>query len=66
MQDLVDRVNNAKKKISELVQAAGLETRKNELAAAQAESENPSLWDEPEKAQKLMKKINDLQSEISG
>ena len=66
MQDLVDRVSSAKKKISELVQAAGLESRKNELAAAQAESENPSLWDEPEKAQKLMKKINDLQSEISG
>lgn len=65
MQDLIDRINNAKNKISELVKHVDLESRKNALSAAQAESENPSLWDEPEKAQKLMKKINDLQAEIS-
>ena len=66
MQDLVDRITNAKNKITELVQHVDLESLKNTLSAAQAESENPSLWDEPEKAQKLMKKINDLQAEISG
>ena len=65
MQDLVERVNNTKKKISELIQHVDLDSRKNELAAAQRESENPNLWDEPEKAQKLMKKINDLQAEIN-
>ena len=65
MQDLVERVNNSKKKISELIQHVDLDSRKNELAAAQKESENPNLWDEPEKAQKLMKKINDLQAEIN-
>ena len=65
MQDLVERVNNSKKKISELIQHVDLDSRKNELAAAQRESENPNLWDEPEKAQKLMKKINDLQAEIN-
>ena len=66
MQDLVDRVSTAKKKISELIQHVDLETLKKDLSAAQTESENPALWDEPEKAQKLMKKINDLQAEISG
>ena len=65
MQDLIDRVNTAKKKISELIQHVDLETLKQELSAAQTESENPSLWDEPDKAQKLMKKINDLQAEIN-
>ncbi len=65
MQDLVDRVTNVKSKISELVQHVDLDAQKSLLAKAQAESENPSLWNEPEKAQKLMKKINDLQSEIS-
>ena len=66
MQDLVDRINVAQKKISELISHVDLDARKNELAAAQREAENPALWDEPEKAQKLMKKINDLQAEISG
>ena len=66
MQDLIDRLNTAKKKISELVQHVDLGAQRSALAAAQAEAENPSLWDEPEKAQKLMKKINDLQAEISG
>ena len=66
MQDLVDRINTAKKKISELIQHVDLAALKEELSAAQKESENTSLWDEPEKAQKLMKKINDLQAEISG
>ena len=66
MQDLIDRINTATAKITELAGHVDLDTRKSELAAAQKESENPSLWDEPEKAQKLMKKINDLQSEISG
>ena len=65
MQDLTDRVETAKNKISELILHVDLEARKNELAAAQKESENPNLWDEPEKAQKLMKKINDLQAEIN-
>ena len=65
MQDLIDRVDAAKKKLSELMQHVDLDARKNELAAAQKESENPNLWDEPEKAQKLMKKINDLQAEIN-
>ena len=65
MQDLIDRITTAKKKIAELVQHVDLDVQKSALAAAQRESENPSLWDEPEKAQKLMKKINDLQAEIS-
>ena len=66
MQDLVDRLNNSRKKIAELIQHVDLDSLKNELAAAQKEAENPTLWDEPEKAQKLMKKINDLQAEIGG
>ena len=65
MQDLIDRITTAKKKIAELVQHVDLDVQKSALASAQRESENPSLWDEPEKAQKLMKKINDLQAEIS-
>ena len=65
MQDLIDRLNVANKKVSELVQHVDLEALKNELAAAQSQSENPTLWDDPEKARVLMKKINDLQSEIN-
>ncbi len=66
MQDLVDRITTSQNKLKELIQHVDLDARQSELAAAQAEAENPALWDEPEKAQKLMKKINDLQSEISG
>ena len=65
MQDLVDRLSIAKKRISELVAHVDLDSQKAELSRAQNESENPNLWDEPEKAQKLMKKINDLQAEIN-
>lgn len=65
MQDLVDRVNVIKKKISELIEHVDLDSRRNELAAVQRESENPALWDDPDNAKKVMKKMNDLQSEIS-
>ncbi len=65
MQDLVERVNTSKKKISELIEHVDLDSLRNELAAVQRESENPSLWDDPDNAKKVMKKLNDLQTEIN-
>ena len=65
MQDLVDRLTTANKKIDELVAHVDLDSLRTELAAKQKESENPNLWDDPDKAQKLMKSINSLQDEIS-
>ena len=64
MQDLIERLNEQKKKIAELTAHVDLEPKRRELSAAQAEAENPALWDDPAHAQTLMKKINDLQAEI--
>ena len=66
MQDLVERLSADKEKIDELVKHVDLQAKQNELDAARQESENPALWDDRDRAQKLMKKINDLQSEIDG
>jgi peptide chain release factor 2 len=43
-----------------------LPTKEAELASLQKEAENPELWDDPEQAQKLMKKISELRDEVQG
>ncbi len=41
-----------------------LPNRENELAALEKQSENPDLWNQPDDAQALMKKIADLRNEV--
>lgn len=64
MQDLIDRLSEDKKRIDALIAHVDLDVKRDELAKAQSESEDPALWDDRNRAQMLMKKINDLQSEI--
>ncbi len=41
-----------------------LPNKEAELASLQKEAEKPDLWDDPEQAQKLMKKISELRDEV--
>ena len=43
-----------------------LPSRENELSQYQQQSEDPNLWNDPENAQRLMKKIADLRDEVEG
>lgn len=43
-----------------------LPAKEAELDGLQKESENPDLWNDPENAQKLMKKISELREEVEG
>ena len=60
MQDLIDRIDIVNKKISELVAHVDLDSRKNELAAAQKEAEAIRLKGEAE-AEAMRKKAEAMQ-----
>lgn len=64
MQDLIDRLTADKQKIDELIKHVDLDEKRASLKLAQSESEDQTLWDDRERAQRVMKKINDLQDEI--
>ncbi len=66
MQDLVEHLTVQKHKLDELIGHIDLPGMKNKLAAAQAESQNPNLWDDQEHAHTVMKKVNDLEDDING
>lgn len=64
MQDLIDRLNICKDKLTELVENVNIDQMKKNLIEAQHASEAPDLWNDRENAQAVMKKVNDLQDDI--
>jgi peptide chain release factor 2 len=66
MQDLIDQISLNKQKIDELIQNVGLDKIRESLAQLHRESEDPNLWNDQERAQKILKQVNDLQDELSG
>lgn len=65
MQELISRMTAAQQKLDTLVEKIDLPKLKEERAALTKESESPQLWDDREKAQSILKRLNDIQSEIS-
>ena len=65
MQDLVDKISTYQDKVHDLVVHVDLENMKKELTKAQEESQNENLWNDQKQAQKVMKKVNDLNEEIA-
>jgi len=65
MQESIIKMNSIKQKLNELTTHLDLETKKKHLSELQKESQKPDLWDNQDKAQNLLKEINDLQDEIS-
>ncbi len=64
-QELIQRMSAVKLEMEELISHQDLEPKKQRLSELLAQSAAPDLWDDREHAQSLMKKVNDLQSEIN-
>lgn len=64
-QELINTLQSDKQKLDELKKHIDLSVLKKKLADLQLESQAPDLWDNREKAQKLLKEVNDLQDEIA-
>jgi peptide chain release factor 2 len=63
-QELINSLLSDKQKLEELTSHIDLAVLRNKLADMQLASQAPDLWDDRDKAQKLLKEINDLQDEI--
>ncbi len=66
MQDLVSRLSEAAQNIPNLWCIFDLPAKEVELQELQKKSEDPALWDVPSEAQRTMKRLSDLRSEIDG
>ena len=65
-QELINRITSVKNEMDELIAHQNLEQKKKRLHELQAQTTAPDLWDDRDHAQSLLKKVNDLQSEIDG
>ncbi|HQN05213.1 MAG TPA: peptide chain release factor 2 [Anaerolineaceae bacterium] len=66
MQDLVERLTASRQKISDLLVHLDLPAKEQELDKLQKQSEVPDLWDDPQSAQRLMKKLSAIKDEVEG
>ncbi|MGH2583189.1 MAG: peptide chain release factor 2 [Anaerolineales bacterium] len=66
MQDLVDRLTHAQERVRALLERLDLPKQEAELARLDEQAAAPNLWDNPQKAQQLMKRIASLREEIEG
>ena len=65
MQDLIDRARVCDQKTKDLMVLFNFTSKEAELAELQKKSEEPDLWNNNEKAQRVMKKLADLRSEVN-
>ncbi|MEW6717512.1 MAG: peptide chain release factor 2 [Chloroflexota bacterium] len=64
MQDLIDRLLVCEEKIQSLLVRLDLADKEAQLKALQKQSEDPSFWNQPASAQKIMKQIASLSEEL--
>ncbi|MGW8224240.1 MAG: peptide chain release factor 2 [Anaerolineales bacterium] len=64
MQELIDRLTAVQETYLQLLERLDLATREQRLAELQKMAENPTLWDDPDGAQQLMKQISNLKEEV--
>ena len=64
MQELINKLEALKTQIASLIKGVNLPQMKETLAELQKQAEAPDLWDDPQSAQKLMKEISDLNSDV--
>ncbi|MDH5605851.1 MAG: peptide chain release factor 2 [Anaerolineae bacterium] len=66
MQDLIIRISEAQDKIQALLVSLDLPQLETKLAELEKQSEDPDLWENPEQAQSIMKKISTYRQELDG
>ncbi|MFL7893471.1 MAG: peptide chain release factor 2 [Anaerolineales bacterium] len=64
MQELIDRLTAVQETYLQLLERLDLATREERLAELQKQAEIPTLWDDPDSAQQLMKQISNLKEEV--
>ncbi|MEX1248811.1 MAG: peptide chain release factor 2 [Anaerolineales bacterium] len=64
MQELIDRLTQARKRIQALLSVFDLAKQEAELTPLEEQAAQPNLWENPQKAQQLMKRISSLRDGI--
>lgn len=65
MQDFKERVNDLFLRLGELKEAFNLIEKKKRIETLQAESSKPDLWNDQEKAKKVLQELSDLKRELA-
>lgn len=65
MQEYLVRMTAVRQKIDELAKKINLPSLQDERLLLEKEAEAPNLWNDREKAQSLLKRLNDIRSEIN-
>ncbi len=64
MQDIKQKIEKISSDFKKIEETLDLKKKETELSKLEAESTDPSLWDNQEKARKLMQKIGDISHEV--
>lgn len=64
MQDLKQEIKHLSETLNKLKKSLNLEEKKKELSKLETESVDPKLWDNQERARRIMQKLGDLSQEI--
>ncbi len=64
MQDLKRKIKHLSETLNKLKKSLNLEEKKKELSKLETESVDPKLWDNQERARRIMQKLGDLSQEI--
>ncbi|MFO7942727.1 MAG: peptide chain release factor 2 [Anaerolineales bacterium] len=64
MENIIEDLKQAQKLIQNLWEHLDVEEKKKKVKELRKESQNPDLWDNPERARKVMKTLSDLEEEI--
>ena len=65
MQEYLTRIHTVRQKIDELAKKIDIPALRQERERLGKEAEAPNLWDDREKAQAILKRLNDVQDEIN-
>jgi peptide chain release factor 2 len=64
MQDLKRKIKHLSETLNKLKKSLNLEEKKKEFSKLETESADPKLWDNQERARRIMQKLGDLNQEI--
>jgi len=64
MQDLKQEIKHLSETLNKLKKSLNLEEKKKEFSKLETESADPKLWDNQERARRIMQKLGDLSQEI--
>src|SRR3989344_9110281 len=65
MHDIKQKAQDLKGRVEKVIQSFNLPEKRKELSKLEADSMDPNLWDDQEKARKLVTALSDLKQEIN-